>query len=114
MKCRPPPAPTAYIITLGEGAKPVGIKLLADLRRRGIAAETEYGARSMKAQMRAADKAKARYAIILGDDEIALGMVQLKNLHDGWQHKVPLAEVADWLSGDTGGKPPAPSPLLPK
>ncbi len=108
------PAPTAYVVTLGDSAKPVGIKLLADLRRRGIAAETEYGARSMKAQMRAADKAKARYAVILGDDEVALGIVQLKNLHDGWQHKVPLSELADWLSGDTGGKPPAQSPLLPK
>jgi histidyl-tRNA synthetase len=110
----PLPAPTAYLITLGDDAKSIGIKLLADLRRRGIAAETEYGARSMKAQMRAADKARARYAVILGDDEVALGTVQLKNLHDGWQHKVPLLEVADWLSGDTGGKPPAPSPLLPQ
>ena len=110
----PPPAPTAYIVTLGDGAKPTGIKLLAALRGRGISAETEYGGRSMKAQMRAADKAKARYAVILGDDEIALGMVQLKNLHDGWQHKVPLAEVADWLSGNPTGKVPAQSPLLPK
>lgn len=106
------PGPTASIITLGEAAKPVGIKLLADLRHRGIAAETEYGARSMKAQMKAADKSKSRYAVILGDDEIALGVVQLKNLHDGWQHKVPLAEVADWLSGDVTRLPSA-SPLAP-
>ena len=101
-----PPPPTAYVVTLGDSAKPIGVKLLADLRRAGIAAETEYGARSMKAQMRAADKARARYAIILGDDEIAAGMVQLKNLHDGWQHKVPLSEVADWLSGDSRPLPP--------
>ena len=107
-----PPGPTASIVVLGDAAKPVGIKLLADLRRRGIAAETEYGARSMKAQMRAADKAKSRYAVILGDDEVALGVVQLKNLHDGWQHKVPVAEVADWLSGDVA-RLPSPSPLLP-
>ena len=106
------PGPTASIITLGEAAKPVSIKLLADLRRRGIAAETEYGSRSMKAQMRAADKSKSRYAVIIGDDEVALGVVQLKNLHDGWQHKVPLAEVADWLSGDVTRLPLA-SPLAP-
>ena len=101
------PTPTAYIVTLGDSAKPVGIKLLASLRQCGISAETEYGARSMKAQMRAADRAKARYAVILGDDEIALGMVQLKNLRDGWQHKVPLAEVADWLAGDVSRLPAA-------
>ena len=104
----PLPAPTAYLVMLGDAAKPVGIKLLAELRRRGIAAETEYGARSMKAQMRAADKARSRYAVILGDDEVALGVVQLKNLHDGWQHKVPLAEVAEWLSGNSGSSLPPP------
>jgi len=108
----PLPVPTAYIITLGDSAKPVGIKLLADLRGHGISAETEYGTRSMKAQMRAADKAKARYAVILGDDEIAVGMVQLKNLHDGWQHKVPVSEVAEWLSGDAS-RLPAPQALPP-
>ncbi len=99
------PPPTAYIVTLGDSAKPVGIKLLAELRRSGISAETEYGGRSMKAQMRAADKAKARYAVILGDDEVAAGMVQLKSLHDGWQHKVPISEVADWLSGEASRLP---------
>ena len=108
----PLPAPTAHVITLGDAAKPVGVKLLADLRGHGISAEIEYGARSMKAQMRAADKAKARYAIILGDDEIAVGMVQLKNLHDGWQHKVPVAEVADWLSGEAS-RVPTPQSLPP-
>ena len=104
----PLPSPTAYVVTLGDAAKPVGIKLLSDLRRAGIAAETEYGARSLKAQMRAADKAQARYAVILGDDEVAAEQVQLKNLRDGWQHKVPLSEVADWLSGDSRRLPNPP------
>ncbi len=54
----------------------------------------------MKAQMRAADRAQARYALILGDDEVAQGVIQLKSLHDGWQHTVPLAEAVEWLSGD--------------
>jgi histidyl-tRNA synthetase len=53
----------------------------------------------MKAQMRAADRAHARYALIIGDDEADQGIVQLKSLHDGWQHAVPVAEIVDWLSG---------------
>ena len=108
----PLPVPTAYVITLGETAKGAGIKLLAALRGHGISAETEYGTRSMKAQMRAADRAKARYAVIIGDEEVALGVVQLKSLHDGWQHKVPLPEVAEWLAGDTT-RLPAPQALTP-
>ncbi len=39
------PGPKAYIITLGDAARPIGIKLLADLRAAGISAETEYGAK---------------------------------------------------------------------
>ena len=105
-----PPAPTAQVITLGEAARPAGIKLLADLRAAGIAAETEYGAKSMKSQMRAAGRSGAGYAIILGDDEIAQGVVQLKSLRDGWQHKVPLAEVVEWLDGDTTRLPPSSVP----
>ena len=107
----PPPAPKAYCIIQGT-RQAAGIKLLADLRCGVSPLDMDYGARSMKAQMRAADRAKARYAVIMGDDEVALGEVQLKSLYDGWQHKIPLAEVADWLSGDPAGK--APSPLLPK
>jgi len=96
----PAHAPTAYIVTQGDAARPVGVKLLADLRAAGIASEIDYGPRSMKVQMKAADRAHARYALILGDDEIAQGIIQLKNLHDGWQHTVPLAEAVEWLTDD--------------
>lgn len=95
-----PPSPTAYLIIQGLAARPVGIKLLSDLRAAGIAAETDYGFRSMKAQMRAADKAHARYALILGDDEVAQNVIQLKNLYDSWQHTIPLTEAVEWLSSN--------------
>ena len=93
------PVPTAFIVIQGDVARPVGMKLLADLRAAGISAQTEYGGRSMKAQMKAADRAQARYALILGDDEIAAGTIQLKSLYDGWQHRIPLAEAVEWLEG---------------
>ena len=96
----PAPGPTAIIVTLGDGARPVGVRILAELRVAGISADTAYGAGSMKAQMRAADRARAKYAVILGDDEVAQGVVQLKSLSGGWQHAVPIAEIAEWLSGE--------------
>jgi len=102
-----PPAavPTAFIVIQGDLARPVGMKLLADLRAAGISAQTEYGGRSMKAQMKAADRAHARYALILGDDEIAAGTLQLKSLYDGWQHHIPLAEAVEWLEGGANRRP---------
>ena len=50
--------------------------------------------------MRAADKAHARYALILGDDEVAQNVIQLKNLYDSWQHTIPLTEAVEWLSSN--------------
>jgi histidyl-tRNA synthetase len=94
-----PTGPTVFLVTLGERARRLGIKTLAELRAVGISSEAAYGSSSMKAQMRAADRAGARYALIIGDDEADHGVVQLKSLHDGWQHAVPVAEIADWLSG---------------
>jgi histidyl-tRNA synthetase len=99
--------PKAYIIIQGDAARPVGIKLLADLRAAGISAQTEYGARSMRAQMKAADRARAHYALILGDEEIAQGTIQLKSLYDGWQHMIPLSEAVEWLEGG-GNRRPSP------
>lgn len=95
----PPPGPTAFLVTQGERARRLGVKILAELRASGIASEASYAASGMKAQMRAADRARARYAVILGDDEADQSLVQLKSLTDGWQHAVPVAEIADWLSG---------------
>ena len=93
------PGPLAFLVTQGERARPVGVRILAELRASGISADTAYGANSMKAQMRGADRARARYAVILGDDEVDQNVVQLKSLADGWQHAVPVAEIAEWLSG---------------
>lgn len=92
-----PPGPTAFVVTLGDAGK-AGIKLLADLRAAGIPAEVEYGGRSMKAQMRGANDSKAKYALILGDDEVAAGIVQLKNMADSSQEAVAMGEIIARLS----------------
>ena len=88
-----PPGPDAFIVTLGDTARKAGIKLLTELRSRGYSGDIDYTARSMKSQMRAANRSRARYAVILGDDEIAQGVAQLKSLADSSQQIVPLADV---------------------
>ena len=66
-----PRGPMAFIVTQGQAARPIGVGLLARLRAAGITAGMEYGDHSTKAQMRAANRARARYALILGDDELS-------------------------------------------
>lgn len=86
-----------FVSTLGEGSRQTGIRLLAELRGRGIAAETDYAGRSLKAQMRLAGKLGARYVILLGDDEIARGVAVVKNMESGEQSEVALDEVLGYL-----------------
>jgi len=94
-----PTGPTAFVVTLGDAARQAGVNLLSQLRDSGIAANIEYGGRSMKAQMRAANDSGAKYALILGDDEVASGTVQLKNLADSTQVAVGLDKVVGMLRG---------------
>ena len=83
----------AYVVVLGEAAQSEGFKLLNNLRKAGLSAAMDFAGRSMKAQMKQANKLGARYALILGDDEIAEGVVMLRSMSDSQQEKVALAEV---------------------
>jgi histidyl-tRNA synthetase len=86
-----------FVATLGESARMPGLKLLAELRAAGIPAETDYLGRSLKAQLRHANRVDAAYAAILGEDEVARGEVTLRDLATATQETVPLAELASFL-----------------
>lgn len=87
------PALDAYIVTLGDSARRPGFKLLGELRAAGLRADMDYMDRKMKAQMKSADRLDAKNVIIIGEDEVTEGVVQLKNMADGTQEKVPFTEL---------------------
>lgn len=86
-----------YVVALGEKAQEESFKLVMELRDSGLAVATDYAGRSMKAQMKQANKLNARYAVIMGDDEIAEGAVVLRNMAGSEQEKVALADLAGKL-----------------
>jgi histidyl-tRNA synthetase len=92
-------APLVYVAALGEEAKTCAMKLLHALRRADIASEIGYDGKSLKAQMRQANRLKARYVVMLGEDEIRQESALIKDFHnDGAQETVRLSEVVNWLS----------------
>lgn len=93
-----PQVERVFVATLGEAARPVGLRLLAELRAAGVHADTDFAARSLKAQLRRADKEGFARVVILGDDEIARGAVTIRTLATGEQAEVPLDQVARKLS----------------
>lgn len=86
-----------YLVTMGEDAKLAGVKLLQDLRNAGFTADIDYLDRKVKAQMKAADRAQARFVAILGDEELQTQTIQVKKMETGEQTQVALAELASYL-----------------
>jgi histidyl-tRNA synthetase len=92
-------APVAFLVAMGPGERARAARLLLDLRRAGVSCDADYGARSMKAQMRQASRLGARWAVILGEDELSRGACSLKDLQGGApQCETALASLVERLS----------------
>lgn len=92
-----PERPDIYIAPLGEEQVLPAYLLTQELRAKGVAAETDLAGRSLKAQMKYADKIGAVYAAVLGADERASGAVKLRHMHNGTEETVRLEELAGRL-----------------
>ena len=88
-----------FIIPLGDDQKSVALSLAAQLRSVGIRTEIAFGDRALKGAMKAADKSGSRYVVIIGDDEVASGSVELKRMSDGSITSVKISELQKALIG---------------
>ncbi|MCK4448500.1 MAG: histidine--tRNA ligase, partial [Candidatus Marinimicrobia bacterium] len=84
-----------YFAALGDEARKAGFKVIAKLRRLGITTEMDFLRRSLKAQMREAGKKAANWVLILGENEIRLSVVTLKDMSDGSQRQISLENAAE-------------------
>ena len=86
-----------YVAPLGEAAKVPCFELTHKLRAAGLRVETDYLSKSVKAQMKTADKAGASFVVIVGDDEITRGVATIRNMKESTQENVPFEEVLDYI-----------------
>ena len=82
------------LIPMGDAAEAKCRSLAQTLREGGVAVELGYSG-NMKKRLKRADKANAKLAVILGDDELANGVAQLRDLDSGEQQEVALDQLAD-------------------
>ena len=87
------PRPDLFIAALGQEAGDWGFLLAAKLQRLGVTAELDYAGKSLKSQMRRADKLQARQVLIVGEDEIRSGLAQLKDMDAGTQSAIALDQI---------------------
>ncbi len=86
-----------YLAILDDDCRPAAAKLLQDLRDNGLSADTDYLRRSLKAQLREANRLNATKVIFVGSDDLTNGLVQLKDLSIGEQTPVKISEVIGQL-----------------
>ncbi len=82
-----------YCVPMGDAATDELVAIAHRLRAAGIAVDMSYGGRGLKGAMKAADRAGARLALVLGDRELEAGEIAIKDLSDGTQTAAPLAEI---------------------
>lgn len=94
---------SVFIATADPSVRQNALTLLHRLRREGIAADMDYAGRSLKSQLRFADRYPARFVAVIGEEEIAAGTVTLRDLRTGEQETCPQAELAERLSRGPSG-----------
>jgi len=90
--------PAAFIVAADENAEIYAFNLLTELRRKNISVTMDFAKRSMKAQMKQAAKSGAKFALIIGEDEVKNSTVTVKNLETSAQENISIAEVAEKIS----------------
>lgn len=87
-----------YLISLDSESYNLNLKLLNELRKSGISSDIDYEQKSLKAQMRTANKLGARYVILRGSDEMRQGVVTLKDMQNGTEEKVSEETVYEKIA----------------
>ena len=87
------PAPVLYFVGLDETARIWSFLKTIELRKQGIHAEVDYLGRSVKAQMREANREQAQYVIVVGEQELKTKIAQLKNMRTGEETTVSLDTI---------------------
>ncbi len=87
-----------YIVSLDKNLLDRTFKLAIELRRLGLTVETDYLSRSVKAQMREANKYNAKFVLMIGGDEFQRGELVLKNMSNGEQYSIALNELENLVN----------------
>ncbi|MFC4404018.1 histidine--tRNA ligase [Gracilibacillus xinjiangensis] len=88
-----------YVVALGDEAKIQAASIVEQLRLSGMKVDKDYQDKKMKAQFKAADRLKARFVLVLGEEEIANDLIAVKNMESGEQENIVLEQLVSYLKG---------------
>lgn len=88
-----PNVPDLYIAPLGDQARAAALKIAEDLISQGVNVSTDLMGKSVKAQMKYANRIGARYVAVIGDSELDAGVIRLKNMAQGEEKEIALQQI---------------------
>ncbi|HUW14624.1 MAG TPA: His/Gly/Thr/Pro-type tRNA ligase C-terminal domain-containing protein, partial [Anaerolineae bacterium] len=89
--------PRVLVAHRGSAAKSRAVQLVGELRAASIGTLLAFGQRSLKAQMKHADRSNVDFALILGEDEVLAGEVTVRDMAGGEQQRISLTGIQEWL-----------------
>ncbi|HHT02324.1 MAG TPA: histidine--tRNA ligase [Firmicutes bacterium] len=92
-----PPRLDVFVAPMGPQAMAVAVQLLQELRQAGLRCDMDYLGRSLRAQMRQADKLDSHFAVLLGEQELEQGVAAVRAMDGGQQVAVPLTDIKAYL-----------------
>jgi histidyl-tRNA synthetase len=91
------PAPDIFLVHLDAGAFEHNLKLASELRKNGVFAYIDFEGKSVKSQMRQANRLNARFTCVVGESELQTGQLTLKRMTDGAQVTLQRGEITEYL-----------------
>ncbi|HLR62571.1 MAG TPA: histidine--tRNA ligase [Lentibacillus sp.] len=94
-----------FFVAVGDQAEKASVQIVHDLRKNGIQIDRDYQSRKIKAQFKAADRYRAKYVLVLGENELEQQTINVKEMATGDEAEVSLAELSEFMRGKlSGGK----------
>ncbi|MCB2204336.1 histidine--tRNA ligase [bacterium] len=93
----PESVPLVYLVGMDDNSRAWAFQTAVQLRGKGIPAELDYAARSVKAQMREANRLNSRYVVLVGEEEMAASTAQVKDMAEGTQEGVEFEKLTDYF-----------------
>src|SRR5699024_2021480 len=88
----------AFIFTFGGEVKSEAVKITQTLRENNIQVDKDYQRRKPKGQFKEADRVKAKYVLILGEDELEKGVITVREMTTGNQEEVEIDDLVNYLT----------------
>lgn len=93
-----------FVVAIGDGVSKEAVRLVYEMRKAGFVVDKDYQKRGVRAQFRAADRLEAKYVVVIGEEEMNKGTVNVRAMEDREEQEIKSEELVNFLQGKLGGK----------